>query len=88
MISPIKVPPFILFFLSPFLCIPITLIKFILSLNNKMGHPEEPGSVDILWSNSYSFISIIFPLKQEAFFPNGCSIVNISASLYIKYPSS
>ena len=48
MISPIKVPPLILFFLSPFLCIPITLIKFILSFNNKMGHPDEPGSVDIL----------------------------------------
>ena len=43
-----KVPPFILCFLSPSLCIPTTCIKFILLFNNIIGHPDEPVSVDIL----------------------------------------
>ena len=80
-ISPIKVPPFTFLFLSPFLCIPITFIKFILSFNNKIGHPDEPHSVAILCSYSNSFIFIIFPLEHFALFPKGYSMVNTSASL-------
>ena len=82
-ISPIKVPPFLLLVIAP-LWIPIT--KFIFSLFNIIGHPEAPGFVSILWSNSKPSIPIISPLAKEAFLPWGYSIENTLALSYILYP--
>ena len=94
--TPIKVPPF-LFSVSEFLWMPITCIKFILLFNNIIGHPDDPGSVEISWSNSYillfllsikKLISFTIPLAQAASFPLGCWTVKISVFLYILYPLS
>ena len=82
-ISPIKVPVFKFLIKLASLCMPITWIESIFSLNNIIGLPDAPLEVPILWSNSKLLILTIFPLAYSAFFPPGCCIKKIIAFWYI-----
>ena len=79
-----KIPTFIFFVKSTCLWIPITFNV----LNKITGEPDEPSSVEILWSNSNSFIFIILPLRHDTSFSKGYPIQIASIPLYYEYPIS